>query len=212
MTLIFYHPMTFAHLTALPEGLAEVNLHTEKQLSQTRSQFVEQTVHPLPTNNETAKSWLGISEKPNLSDLFIILKWWPKNKKQIRKRTCVLVFSWGLIFDTVSSLANSPGCCWSLENHHCFTTWLMGQVTLPLKMSATTSNRNEQNSRNESGPYHLSNFDPHIATHIMLNHPLALHILTKNELQDQTGPNPNCGTKPLKIIVLELKTYSRKNT
>ena len=53
-------------------------------------------------------------------------------------------------------------------------------------MSATTSNRNEQNSRNESGPYHLSNFDPHIATHIMLNHPLALHILTKNELQDQT--------------------------
>jgi len=88
----------------------------------------------------------------------------------------------------------------------------MGQVTLPLKMSATTSNRNEQNSRNESGPYHLSNFDPHIATHIMSNHPLALHILTKNELQDQTGPNPNCGTKPLKIIVLELKTYSRKNT
>lgn len=46
-----------------------------------------------------------------------------KTKKQIRKITCVLWCSAGG-YDTVSSLANSPGCCWSLENHHCFTTWL----------------------------------------------------------------------------------------
>jgi hypothetical protein len=41
---------------------------------------------------------LGISEKPNLSDLFIILKWWPKNKKTNSKKNLCFGFQLGANF------------------------------------------------------------------------------------------------------------------